>query len=131
MVFSTWYTDLMDVYRMTETVSGGITRQERTLIAASVPCRVYRSQADNYTQPRGAAKVRRAEKLSCAVDTDILAGDELLVTRGGALNRGRSPVRYFAGDPQAFFDPVGGALTGLEHLEVGITADDIAKTGGV
>ena len=29
-------------------------------------------------------------------------------------------------DTIAYFDPVGGALTGLEHLQVGLHADNIA-----
>ena len=62
--------------------------------------------------------------MACPVETDIQAGDELLITRGGALGRGASPVRYIASQPQPFYDPVGGALTGLEHMEVGLQADN-------
>ena len=56
---------------------------------------------------------------------DVREGDTLMITRGGALNRGREAVRYIASQPQAFFDPVGGAMTGLEHLEVGLREDNI------
>lgn len=124
-MFGTWYTDLVDVYRLQETTSGGLTRQERTQVGQEIPCRVYNSQIGNLVQDRGAAQVRRAEKMACPVGTDIRAGDELLITRGGALGRGTSPVRYIASQPQQFFDPVGGALTGLEHMEVGLQADNV------
>ena len=124
-MFGTWYTDLVDVYRLQETTSGGLTKQARTQVGRGIPCRVYNSQIGNLVQDRGAAQVRRAEKMACLVGTDIRAGDELLITRGGALGRGTSPVRYIASQPQPFFDPVGGALTGLEHMEVGLQADNV------
>lgn len=72
-----------------------------------------------------AARVSSTDKLACDIATDIRAGDELLVTRGGALRRGGEPERYFAGNPQHYYDPVGGALTGLEHLEVGLLMENI------
>ena len=31
-MFGTWYTDLVDVYRLQETVSGGLTKQARTQV---------------------------------------------------------------------------------------------------
>lgn len=123
-VLSTWYTDLMDVYRVVNS-GGAVTRQNLTRLYESVPCRVYSSQINNLAINPTAATANRNDKLACAVDVDIKAGDILIVTRGGALNRGTSPVRYIASKPQAFFDPVGGALTGLEHLEVGLREDAI------
>jgi hypothetical protein len=123
-VLSDWYTDLMDVYRVAYT-GGAVTRQELMLLYTAVPCRVYSSQQNNLAINPTAATANKNDKLACAVDTDIKAGDVLMVTRGGALNRGISPVRYIASQPQAFFDPVGGALTGLEHLEVGLKEDNI------
>jgi hypothetical protein len=68
----------------------------------------------------------RQNKLSCALDVDIKAGDELLVVRGGVLGSNRESVRYLAGEPQYFYDPVGGALTGLQHQEVGLLENNIA-----
>lgn len=129
-VLSTWYTDLMDIYRVVNT-GGALTRQELTLIHSAVPCRVYSSQTNNLAINPTAATANKNDKLACAVDTDIKAGDVLMVTRGGALNRGLSPVRYIASKPQAFFDPVGGSLTGLEHLEVGLREDDINTAASV
>ena len=65
--------------------------------------------------------------MACDVNTDIKAGDTLYITRGGGLNSGRIPERYIASTPKAFYDPVGGALTGLQHLEVGLHADNITE----
>lgn len=128
-MLSSWYTDLMDIYRVTDT-GGAVTRQTLTLIQSDVPCRVYSSQTNNLAINPTAATANKNDKLSCGVDVDVRAGDTLMITRGGALNRGRAPVRYIASQPQAFFDPVGGALTGLEHLEVGLKEDNV-NAGGI
>lgn len=131
-VMSTWYTDLMSVYRVVEVTEDGLTRQKRVQVAQGVPCRVYSSQVNNLSVRDTAAVVRASEKLSCGVDVDVMAGDELMVTRGGNLHSrlyARTPqaVRYLAGEPQDFYDPVGGALTGLEHKEVGLLRENIAR----
>ena len=125
MIFSSWYTDLVDVWRVVNTTESGLTRQVLTKVLGAVPCRVYTVATNNWTARQGAAVSRADEKLSCAVDTDIRAGDTLYITRGGALNSGRTPERYIASNPKAYYDPVGGALTGLQHLQVGLTADNI------
>lgn len=131
-VMSTWYTDIMSVYRVVEVTEDGLTRQKRVQVAQGVPCRVYSSQVNNLSVRDTAAVVRASEKLACGVDVDVMAGDELMVTRGGNL-RGRlyartpQAVRYLAGEPQDFYDPVGGALTGLKHKEVGLLRENIAR----
>lgn len=125
--FDGWYTDLVDVYRVVNTTTGNIDTQARQQVGGAIPCRVYSSQKNGPSMQDGAARVNSTDKLSCAVDVDIRAGDELLVTRGGALGRGGEPERYFAGNPQHYYDPVGGALTGLEHLEVGLLMQEIVR----
>ena len=122
---SSWFTDLMDVYRVEAVTTGALTRQERVLVAATVPCRIYSPQKNNINLRQAASAVYGDEKLACAVDTDIEAGDELIVTRGAALGRKTKPVRYIASQPVLYFDPVGAAATGLEHMEVGIHADNV------
>lgn len=126
-VFSGWYTDLAEVYRVQLVVDGNITRQERKLIASEVPCRIYSSQKDGPVMTGTAAQERSSDKMACDIDVDICAGDELLVTRGGALNAAREPERYIAGTPQYYYDPVGGALTGLEHQELGLLMHNIVR----
>ena len=123
--FSGWYTDIVDVYRVVNSTAGNITRQERQQVGKAIPCRVYSSQKNGPNMTDNAARVSSTDKLACDIATDIRAGDELLVTRGGALRRGGEPERYFAGNPQHYYDPVGGALTGLEHLEVGLLMENI------
>lgn len=123
---ASWFTDTVDVHRVMPKVVNGLTRQELTEIYTGIPCRIYSTQVNNWNGRQGAAAVRADEKMACAVDTDIQAGDTLFITRGGALGRGRSPERFIASAPKAYYDPVGGAATGLEHLEVGLYADNIA-----
>ncbi len=127
MDFSNWYTDTVDILRTDPVQSGNLTKQERKAIAEKVPCRVYSTQIAGPSMGANAARMRSTEKLACAVSVDIKAGDELHVVRGGNLGKTGLHERYFAGNPQDFYDPVGGALTGLEHKEVGLLMDEIVR----
>jgi len=71
------------------------------------------------------ARERSSEKLGCDLSVDIQAGDELLIVRGGNLGYEGRQERYFAGSPVQYYDPVGGALTGLQHKEVGLLMDNV------
>ena len=124
---SSWFTDLMDVYRVENVATNGLSRQQRQLVLQAVPCRVYSNQKNNINLRGTAATVRDDEKLACAIDPDIQAGDELIVTRGGAMGRSIRTERYIASQPTLYFDPVGCAATGLEHMEVGLHADNIVR----
>ena len=126
-MFESWYTDLVDVYRVLPVVTGNVSKQERIQVLAGIPCRVYNSQINNINLKQGAAVTRGTDKLACDVRTDIQPGDELIVTRGGSLGDPQVTERYIASRPQIFRDPVGGALTGLEHMEVGLTFDSIVR----
>lgn len=127
MDFSNWYTDTVDILRVDSLQLGNITKQERKTIAEKVPCRVYSTQISGPSMGANAARVRSTEKLACAVSVDIKAGDELHVVRGGNVGKTSPYERYFAGNPQEFYDPVGGALTGLQHKEVGLLMDEIVR----
>lgn len=124
-LFDSWYTDLADVYRNVSVKTGGITKNKRTKIHEGIPCRIYSTPASSPSMQDTAARTSRDLTMSCAVGVDIKAGDELQITRGGAIRIGGNPVRYFAGEPQLFIDPVGGALTGLEHQEIGLLENNI------
>ena len=74
------------------------------------------------------ASIERAnEKMSWDLGVDIRSGDELKIIRGGNLGFANAPERYFAGEPVSYYDPVGGALTGLQHKEVGLLKDNIVR----
>ena len=126
-IFSSWYTDTVDVYRAVKVTDGNIDAQERQKVGSAIPCRIYNSQKNGPSMQDGAARVNSTDKLSCDVNADIREGDELMVTRGGALGIQSQQERYFAGNPQRYYDPVGGALTGLEHMEVGLLLQEIVR----
>lgn len=125
-IFRNWYTDTMDIYR-TETIKEGhVSRQERRRVNKSpVPCRIYQPDKGGPQITGTAAREQSTEKMACDLSVDIRAGDELMILRGGNLGHGGAPERYLAGDPVAYYDPVGGALTGLQHKETGLLKDNI------
>ena len=124
-VFSEWYTDAMSIYRNVDNMVGNVNKKERKLIAERIPCRVYKSGRNGPRMPQGAAERGSTDKLSCDLNVDIKAGDEILVVRGGMLGMTGNPERYFADRPNAYYDPVAGALLGLEHQEVVLLMDEI------
>ncbi len=125
-VFSEWYTDTMDIYRVTSVRKGNVTVQERKKVNNSpIPCRMYSPKKDGPVMSETVSRERASEKLACDLRVDVRAGDELLIVRGGALRYRNQPERYFAGSPVSYYDPVGGALTGLQHKEIGLLKDNL------
>ena len=123
-VFEGWYTDLADVYRMEETVVKGITRKERKLKYEDVPCRVYDSAKHGPTFTEREPKLASGDKVAFKIGADIVSGDLLEITRGGAVG-GTTITRYFAGDVMPYYEPVGGAFNGLSHIEVGLLSEEV------
>jgi hypothetical protein len=97
------YPDTMDVWRITTTIEGVITKPVRTQVMTAIPCRVYRPSHADISMQDTAAMISGTEKLACAVSTNLLPGDELLVTRGGKENK-QPATRYFAGKPVMYYD---------------------------
>ena len=127
-LFDSWYTDTVDIYRVENVMKDSVTVQERVKQNETpVPCRIYFTSHNGPQMRQGAGKTEKTEKLACNVTVEIKAGDELRIVRGGNSGVDNEPERYFAGKPQPFYDPVGGALSGLEHLEVAILTDEINK----
>ena len=125
-MFSEWYTDYADIYRMEQTVEGGITRQARQQVGTAVPCRVYSTTITSPAIQNTAARDMKTDKLAFPLGTDIRKGDEIIVTRGAAVG-GTAQTRYIAGAIQYYYDPVGGALTALNHIEVGLLDENIME----
>ena len=96
MVFNGWYTDTVEVWRVTNTVANHITTQARTK-QGEYPCRIYQSDKGSPAMTDREAKLVSSEKLACDLGTDIKSGDELIIIRGGALGQ-TATARYFAGD---------------------------------
>lgn len=123
MVFEGWYTDKVEVYRVTKTKSGNLTKSKREKVG-EYPCRVYESQKSGPAMSERQANVRSTEKLAVALGSDIVSGDELIVIRGFYCG-GSSSNRYFAGDVCEYYEPVGGMFNGLSHTEIGLLMDEV------
>jgi hypothetical protein len=127
MNWSDWYTDLMEI-RRTETVKDGqLSRKERKVVCTGVPCRVYRSQDKPLTMTQTAANVQKTDKLACDIDVDIKPGDELVIHRGARLGHDVQETRYFAGEPDLYYEPFGAVLPGLAHQEVVLLSQERVK----
>ena len=125
-IFSQWYTDTVDIYRVVCATGSNLNRQERKKInSAPIPCRIYNAEKKGPNMAGHAAREQSSEKMACDLAVDIQAGDELKIIRGGNLGFGNKEERYFAGTPVDYYDPVGGVLTGLQHKEVGLFKDNI------
>lgn len=125
-MFNGWYTDGVDVYRMTKTVVDGVTRQSREHVGIYLPCRVYNTAITSPAIQSTAARDMKTDKLACPLGTDIRKGDELIVTRGTFVG-GAEKTRYIAGDIQYYYDPVGGAMTALNHMQVALLDENIME----
>ena len=98
LFFAGWYTDTVDIYRVSAQKQGNVTRQERQKVnAAPVLCRIYSPKKDGPVMTDNAARERAAEKLACDLAADIRAGDELQIIRGGALGHANQAERYVRG----------------------------------
>ena len=122
-MFDGWYTDKVEVYRTTMSKSKNITKPTRKKVH-EYPYRVYSSQKGGPVTTDRQANLRSTEKLALALGSDIVSGDELMVTRGAYVG-GSSSVRYLAGDVVQYFEPVGGMFNGLKHMEVGLLTDEV------
>ncbi len=130
MNYADWYTDLAEVRRVQAVKEGNLTKHERVTVLENVPCRVYRSTAHPPRMDRPAAMVEDgSDKLACANEVDIRAGDELLIRRGAGLGRDGRTIRAFAGEPAYFYEPFGAVMPGLAHQEIGLLQRGYLKGG--
>lgn len=124
MNYADWYTDTMEIYRSVPSTVNGLTSFERELVVSSVPCRIYRSDSQPIKMEQTSAHIKQADSLMCGIDTDIKAGDELLITRGGGLGYSPTVIRAFAADPNYYYEPFGAVLPGLAHIEVKLLQEE-------
>ena len=124
MNWADWYTDLMDIWRNAPVMDGALTRYERTCIAQSVPCRIYRSDNRPIQMSQTAASTGSNDHLACDVSVDIRAGDELEIRRGARLGRVGPTIRAFAGEPNLYYEPFGAVIPGLAHQEIRLEQEE-------
>lgn len=118
MNFSDWYTDTVDIWRVTPTTTNGLTTNTREQIYTGIPCRIYQSDNQPINMDQSAAHVKQADRLMCDTSVDIRAGDQLIIHRGAGLGKTAPDIRAFAADPNLYFEPFGAVLPGLAHQEI-------------
>ena len=124
MNWTDWYTDRMDVYRVAEVKDGNLTRQERQQVLKAIPCRIYQSDNRPIHMTQTAANVKESDHLACDLSVDVRSGDELKITRGGALGKSGPVIRAFASDPNLYYEPFGAILPGLAHQEIRLLQEE-------
>ena len=72
-IFSSWYTDTVDVWRVVSGTEGNVDSQKREQVGTAIPCRVYSSQKSGPAIQDTAARVQSTDKLACNLGTDIRA----------------------------------------------------------
>lgn len=127
MNYQDWYTDTLEIWRISSQVVGNLTKSKRYLIGQNIPCRIYQNDKARFAARETAAETSGVDMLSCDNAVDIVAGDELLIVRGGQLNSGKKPDRYFAGKPKYYYEPFGAVIPGLAHQEVALSAQERNK----
>ena len=127
MNWADWYTDTMDVYRNQKTEVGSLTRMGRKQVLSGIPCRIYRSGDKAPGMTRTAASIEQTDKVACDIAVEIKAGDELRIHRGARLGYSLPEARYFAGDPELYYEPFGAVLPGLAHQEITLLKQERVK----
>lgn len=122
--YSNWYTDLMQIWRNVPTTANVLTSLEPQMIAENVPCRIYQSDNQPIKMEQTAAHVKQNDRLMCDINTDIKAGDKLIIERGGALGYSPATIRAYAADPNYYYEPFGAVLPGLAHIEVRLLQEE-------
>ncbi len=129
MNFADWYTDRMDVWRVRDVMDGSLTRKERIQVYAGIPCRIYQSDNRAINMTQTASDVHQEDRLACGLDTDVQAGDELIITRGAGLQRPGPVIRAFAAGPNLYYEPFGAVIPGLAHQEIRLRQQERVKGG--
>lgn len=118
MNFQDWYTDTVDVWRVTPTTTNGLTTNALQQLYTGIPCRIYQSDNQPINMDQAAAHVKQADRLMCDTSVDIRAGDQLIIHRGAVLGKTSPDIRAFAADPNLYFEPFGAVIPGLAHQEI-------------
>lgn len=127
MNFQDWYTDTVDIYRISESQNGALIEHTRELVSEGVPCRIYRTSARAIQPQQTAAKLQQERKLMTDNGVDIRAGDELLIHRGALIGKTVEEIRTFAGEPVKYFEPFGGIMPEMAHQEITLLQEEWVK----
>lgn len=129
MIFTDWYTDTVDVYRIQNQTTNNLTTQQRVPVSTGTPCRIYQSDNQPINMQQDAAYIKQADRLMCDPSVDIQPGDQLIIHRGAGLGQTTPDIRAFAADPNYYFEPFGAVIPGLAHQEIRLLQQEIVKGG--
>lgn len=129
MIFTDWYTDTVDVYRIQNQTTNNLTTQQRVPVSTGTPCRIYQSDNQPINMQQDAAYIKQADRLMCDPSVDIQPGDQLIIHRGAVLGRTAPDIRAFAAAPNYYFEPFGAIMPGLAHQEIRLLQQEIVKGG--
>lgn len=127
MNYRDWYTDTVDVWRVTPREDGGLTHNEREQVLSGIPCRMYQKDARKISMSQTAASADGDDWMQCDNGVDIRPGDELIIHRGAELGENRADIRAFASEPNYYFEPFGAAMPGLAHQEIRLLQQERVK----
>lgn len=120
------YTDLIDTYRVEETVENGIVKQTRVPVLTDVPCRAYQNSTNQPQMTDTAASVSNSNMLMCDLGYDIKGGDEIILHRGANVGRFVNPdERYIAGPPNIYTEPFANVTPDLEHMQFALLDEHV------
>ena len=120
------YTDLIDTYRVEETIENGIVKQSRVSVLTGVPCRAYQNSTNQPQMTDTAASISNSNMLMCDLGYDIKGGDEIILHRGANVGRFVNPdERYIAGPPNIYTEPFAGVTPDLEHMQFALLDEHV------
>lgn len=122
--YQDWYTDTMDIYRNEPSTDEALTSLEPVLKYENVPCRIYQSDKKPLNVSQTASDIKQNDSLMCDINTDIKAGDKLLIRRGGGLGYAPASIRAYAAEPNYYYEPFGAVMPGLAHIEVKLLQEE-------
>jgi hypothetical protein len=125
MNWTDWYTDTVDIYRVTAATQNNLTTHTRGLVRQGVACRVYQNSPKVINMTQTAANTNDDSMLACDNSVDIRAGDELIIHRGGLPHA----IRAFAGEPHYYTEPFGAVMPGLAHQQIKLLNQERVKDG--
>lgn len=125
MNWTDWYTDTVDIYRVTAATQNNLTTHTRGLVRQGVSCRVYQNSPKVINMTQTAANTNDDSMLACDNSVDIRAGDELIIHRGGLPHA----IRAFAGEPHYYTEPFGAVMPGLAHQQIKLLNQERVKDG--
>lgn len=127
MNFKDWYTDTVDIFRSKLDESNNLSKYKRVEVLTGIPCRLYHIDSPDLKMTQTSANIDQKDWLQCDNSVDIQPGDMLIVHRGAGLGKKVPEIRFFAAEPNYYFEPFGASIPGLSHQEIRLLQQERVK----